>query len=354
MIGERLHRARMASGLSLRALSDQLSISHTAINKFEKNLLIPSSKQIINFSKVLNVRTEYFFRPIDIEIKGIEYRKKSHIPKKILNKITSDVYDQVERWEDLLQLFPQRPILPFSPIKLSHKVTNLDEVEKISENLRHTWELGLNPITDLVEMLESKGILVISSSIDSEQKFDGLTGMVNDKPIIVVSEHWSGDRQRFTLAHELGHLILEESLDESIDEEAACNRFSGAFLLPKVALIEALGEHRSKLDINELHMLKQEFGLSMLGLVFRALNCGIISKALHQSIFKSFSSKGWIRKEPGKQYPLEKTLLFPRLIYRALAEDYLSEAKAAELLSISIRKFRQQSQLEELNEGSYQ
>jgi Zn-dependent peptidase ImmA (M78 family) len=103
-----------------------------------------------------------------------------------------------------------------------------------------------------------------------------------------------------------------------------------------------------------LHRARIASGLSMLGLLFRALNCGIISKALHQSIFKSFSFKGWIKKEPGKQYPLEKTLLFPRLIYRALAEDYLSEAKAAELLSISIRKFRQQSQLEELNEGSYQ
>ncbi len=86
MIGERLHRARKASGLSLRDLGSVIGISHTAVNKYEKDQLMPSSGQLIELSKALGVRAEYFLRPISVEIKGIEYRKRSNAPKALLSK----------------------------------------------------------------------------------------------------------------------------------------------------------------------------------------------------------------------------------------------------------------------------
>ncbi len=355
MIGERLKRARNAAGYSLRDLADVIGVSHTAISKFEKDQLMPASPQLLNIAKALDVRTEYFLRPFPVKLEGIEYRKRSSLKKSELNKITANVYEQAERWEELLRLYPNPPVSDFSlPHEISETVTSSIEIEEISEALRKAWNLGLNPIPDLIDTLESKGLLVISSPVDSNQKFDGLAGHMGNKQIVVVSENWCGDRQRFTLVHELGHLVLKGRLSVDLDEENACNHFAGAFLLPKNAVIDALGEHRKDINVNELYMLKLEFGISMAGIINRAFQCGVISAHLRKSYFIEFSKRGWRKTEPGNPYPSEKTYLFNRLVYRALAEDYIGESKAAELSGYSLPEFRKESKLEQANAGCYQ
>ena len=72
---------------------------------------------------------------------------------------------------------------------------------------------------------------MIVTEIEVGAQFDGLQATVADKPVIVVSKGWPGDRQRFTLAHELGHLLLHGRLTDGLDEERACHRFASAFLL---------------------------------------------------------------------------------------------------------------------------
>ncbi len=351
MIGERLLRARKAAGLALRTVAEQAELSHTTVSKFEKELQKPSSAQLIKLAKILGVRTEYFFRPQTLKIDGIEYRKKSTLPQKSLAKIQADIFDQAERWHELLSLYPQSPIQPFAlPDGLPEHISDSEQIEAVAETVRASWQLGLSCIPELIDTLESQGIMVISSTVDSGQKFDGLAGKINDMPLIVVGANWIGDRQRFTLAHELGHLLLKGRLAESLldDEEKLCNRFAGAFLLPKQTLIEHLGKNRHRLEINELYMLKHEFGLSMQGVLFRALQAGIIAQATFQSIYKLFSIKGWRTREPNQQYPSEQTLLFKQLVFRALAEDYFTESKAAELLGLPVAKFHQQRMLESL------
>ena len=351
MIGERLQRARKGAGLALRALAEQADLSHTTISKFEKELQKPSSAQLIKLAKILGVRTEYFFRLETLKIEGIEYRKKSTLPQKSLDKIQADIFDQAERWHELLNLYPQSPIQPFAlPDGLPEQISDAEQIEALAETVRAQWKLGLNCIPDMIDTLESQGIMVISSTVDSEHKFDGLAGTINAMPLIVVGANWTGDRQRFTLAHELGHLLLKGRLAESLldDEETLCNRFAGAFLLPKQTLIEQLGKNRHRLENEELYLLKHEFGLSMQGVLFRALQTAIITPAIFQSIYKAFSLKRWRTREPKEQYPSEQTILFKQLVYRALAEEYFTESKAAELLGLPVAKFHQQRTLESL------
>ncbi len=354
MIGERIERARNAAGLSLRELGHILGISHTAVRKYEKENLMPSSKQLLQLAKAVGVRTDYFFRPVEVKIEGIEYRKRSNITQKVLKRITSDVYEQAERWEELLGLYPQQPIPDFALLdELPAIVADGEAIESIAEQMRHAWELGLNPISDLIDTLESRGIMVIVSPIDAGKKFDGLAGTIGDKPIVVVSAEWSGDRQRFTLAHELGHLVLHGRLPEGMKEEAACNHFAGAFLLPKSAVLDAFGSHRRAIDLNELSMLKEEFGLSMSSILYRVAQCGVKSDSYRKHMLIFFSQKGWCKNEPGMPYPAEKTWLFLRLVYRAFSEEYIGESKAAELLGKSLRNFRMDSVLEHVNAGTH-
>lgn len=355
MIGERLYRARKATDLSMQALGERCGVSANMIKKYEHNQSMPRSPVLLKLAKALGVRTEYFFRPVTVELSGIEYRKRSSTGTKVLRRIEADVLDQAERWQALANLWPNFPVPNFqNPVMLDQPVDSLEAVDAIAEQVRMAWSLGLNPIHDLIDTLESRGILVIITDVDNDSVFDGLQARVAGKPFVVVSSHASGDRQRFTLAHELGHLILHNQLADGLDEEKACNRFAGAFLLPAGSLREQLGDHRHTLEPRELYLLKHEYGISMGAIAYRAGDLGIISASTLRKLFVLFSRNRWKKQEPGKPYPQEETVLYQQLVYRALGEGLLGEGKAAELLGMPLMTFHQERKLEQQNAAAYQ
>jgi len=347
MFGERLIRARKTAGLSLRALAESVGVSQTAINKYEKGILIPDSTMLMKLAKALEVKAGYFLRPNTLELEKPEYRKKSTLSKKKLQQIEGKILDKIERRLELEALFPKSPVPEFTlPDDLPLTIQSMDDIEEIANTVRHAWDLGLNPIPELVDVLESIGIRVFEINESADSKFDGLAATVNGYRIIVISKAWAGDRQRFTMAHELGHLILEGKLPDDMDEERASDRFAGAFLLPNSALQSELGEHRTRLELRELLLLKQEFGISMAGILYRARNLGIIRESYHKSLIIEFSKRGWRKNEP-EQYPAEEPHHFQQLIFHALAEDYISESKAAELMNMSQAEFYKMRMLED-------
>lgn len=355
MIGQRLYRARKAAGLSLRDLAAQVDLTHAAIKKYEDEQATPTSSTLLKLARALKVRTEYFFRPETVALDGIEYRKRSTLPKKRLDAITHEVIDQIERRIELENLFPASPVKPFAPVKgLPSAITDLSQIEEAAEAVRHAWELGFDPIPDLIDVLETHGIRVFMVDANSDPKFDGLAATVNKMPIVVVGSHWPGDRQRFTLAHELGHLMLAGRLSDDINEEMACNRFAGAFLIPRVSVLQELGEHRSYIEPKELALLKEEFGLSMSGILYRARDLGVVTPAWRDEQARQFRMKGWHVTEPGNPYPAEKAHIFEQLVFHALAEDYIGESKAAELMKMSLTLFQTVRALEGSDVAAHQ
>ena len=341
MFSTRLRRARKAAGLSLRDVGARVGLSHAAIKKYEDGVAMPASDMLLALARALNVRAEYFFRPELVELEGVDYRKRSTLPKKRLDAITHELLDQVERRLELENLFPTPPIQAFSPVAgLPAEVAALEDIERVADRVRAAWKLGLDPIPDLIDLLEAHGVRVFMVDAEAGHKFDGLAARVGGVPIVVVGRHWPGDRQRFTLAHELGHLVLNGRLAAALAEEAACNRFAGAFLFPAASVVQKLGKHRNAVELQELALLKEEFGLSMSGILFRLRDLGIVSPAYREAQAKLFSMKGWHVREPGAMYRTEKAHLFEQLVYHALAEDYIGEAKAAELLNLSLDAFR--------------
>ena len=340
MIGERIQQARKASGLSLRALADKAGVSAMAISKYENNQSTPSSGVMLALAKALGVRTEYFFRHMSVELQAVEYRKHSRLNKKILSQIEGDVLEQVERFLELEDILPVSPIEPFVlPSGLPAKISDFDEIEHVANTVREAWKLGQNPILDLTGTLEERGIKVFQTLALHDGKFDGLACRVNGAPIIVVGAHWPGDRQRFTLAHELGHLVLEGRVEDELIEKAT-NRFAGAFLAPASEVIKELGHRRSWFEPRELCVLKKAYGLSMGGWLHRAQDLSIISDAAYLEMIKLFRKQGWHKQEPCDEYPREIPQVFTQLVFHALAEELISESKAAELMGLSLMEFR--------------
>jgi Zn-dependent peptidase ImmA (M78 family)/transcriptional regulator with XRE-family HTH domain len=349
MFSERLGRARKAAGLSMKDLAERVGISANAVKKYEHGTAMPSSGNLLKLAKALNVRTEYFFRPAKVLIEGIEYRKRASTSQKLLDRINGDVLDQAERWQELLNIYPDsvEPIPKFTlPSELPTLISSAHEVEAVAVQMRQLWDLGLNPIHDMIDTLEAKGVMIITTSVETDKKFDGLAGRIGNTPVVVISTSQSGDRQRFTLAHELGHLVLRNRLADNLDEEKMCDVFAGEFLLPKQSLMEHLGKQRSNLEPRELFMLKHEYGISMMAILYRAGQCRIISEATQRNMYMQFSKKGWRTQEPGTPYPAETTYLLKQLVYRALGEQYIGESKAAELLGMSVSSFHKERKLE--------
>ncbi|MEZ4268726.1 MAG: XRE family transcriptional regulator [Myxococcota bacterium] len=347
MIGERIKRARTASGLSQRALAERAELSAMAISKFERDELTPTSETLLRLAKALDTRVEFFFRPDSPALERTEYRKRSSLGKKQLARVEADVVERVERFLEVIALFPQPPVEAFAvPRAVPARVETLDAIEQVAEAVRGAWGLGLDSIEHLAETLETHGVLVVSTAADGDQKFDGLAATVAGYPLIVVGAQWPGDRQRFTMAHELGHLTLAGRLGEALDEEKACNRFAGAFLAPRAAVLSELAGQRSYISPGELAALKKKYGLSMLAWVFRACDVGRMSRAAATDMFRTFSRRGWRKREPGEPVPPEVPKLFERLVLHALAEDMISASKGAELLGVALGELRDRIELE--------
>ncbi|HEY5566295.1 MAG TPA: XRE family transcriptional regulator [Gammaproteobacteria bacterium] len=348
MIGDRIKRARLAAGLSLRALAAECGVSAMAVSKYERGEITPSSDVLGALADALGVRLEYFFRDHEVELQEVEYRKHPDLPEKTKKRILANVRDQLERWLALEDFIPTRWATQFRvPGGLPEKARSLDDVEQFAEAVRSAWHLGHGAIPDLTDTFELHGIKVFAMPFDGARKFDGLSAVANGKPIIVIEgKETPGDRQRFTLAHELGHLALKGRLARGLDEEKACHRFAGAFLVPKEIVYKMLGKDRSWLEPRELQLLKQEWGLSMAGWMLRARDLGVLKRAKATELWRYFVANGWDQREPDPQYKAEESRGFEQLVYRALAEDLIGEAKAAELLRLPLFEFVAQRTME--------
>ena len=108
------------------------------------------------------------------------------------------------------------------------------------------------------------------------------------------------------------------------------------------ALRMEIGRRRTSIGWSELFSLKRLFGVSVQALVGRCRDLGIINEALFKRLSGDMSKLGWRRppyREP-QPIPREEPTRFERLCFRAMAEDVVTEAKAAELLGTSVVHLR--------------
>jgi len=326
-IGVRIKSARINAGLSQEELGNKLGVTKMAISKYENGTVTPNSAVLIALAKALEVRIEYFFRSNEIRLSKPVYRARKALLPKDETKILGKTADWLERYLDVEQITgSERPL--DLPDPKSCRVSSLDQIEEVAVRVREEWNLDLNPIENVMDVLEQHGIKV--GVIAAPVKFDALTMKYNDDhPLIIVNKTFPGDRQRLSLAHELGHLVL--NLDEGIDEEEAAFRFAGAFLIPKETAIRELGPKRRMLDFRELYVLKHKYGMSMGALIYRARILKIISEAAADRHWIEMRSRKWHLKEPGEQVEPEVPTHFELLLLRAFAEHKISQSRFDEL-----------------------
>lgn len=341
MIGTRLKLARASVGLSLRELAERMGnvVTAQAIGKYERNEDMPGSRALMALATALGVSESYLLSDDELALEGVDFRKKRSAKDEAT--IEAQTVQLLERYlavEDLLGLRSVEWEQPRSAPWLVHDVR---DAEDAARSIREEWGLGHDPVPKLAELLEERGIKVLSIDLDD---IDGLAARVLRKGrdaarVIVVRKNIWAERKRFTLAHELGHMVMTPGAD--IDEELAAHRFAGAFLMPADVVRAEVGAQRSAISIGELVALKQRFGVSVQAIAFRCRDLGIIDKKAFSDLFREFTKRGWRKEpfaEPARIDPgYEEPKRFERLCYRALAEGVIGESRAAEMLGLTLK-----------------
>ena len=334
MIHDRIRRARVLKGLTLDAVAQRLGdISRQALSKFEKGENTPNSTRLLQLSRALGVSPEYFFRPDEVELAPLEFRKLAKMPKRQLEQVTERISEHLERYIALESCFDAADIRAASTPAQQLFVSTFSEAEAAAAELRGRWAIGEAPISNLTELLEEHGIKV--ALLDGPTDFDGACASTRDGEhvLIVLNASKAGERMRFTAAHELGHWVMKFPAEMSErDTERCCHRFAGAFLYPASAVMTDFGGHqRSRVHPRELQIAKQHYGLSMQAVLHRLKDLNLLSDAGHRSSSIQFRMNGWHKDEPAPLYA-EKPQRFESLVFWGLAEDLFSKSRAAEFL----------------------
>jgi Zn-dependent peptidase ImmA (M78 family) len=346
MFGERLKIARARAGLSLYDLKEHIDnlVSAQAIGKYERGEMMPSSRVLIALADALGVSERYLVSQNEIRLERVEFRHKKIASRREAAQVEAAALDLLERYLEIEQLLQVASVEWNHPREGRQPVSSPADAELAAAKLRQHWNLGADSIAvpGLAEFLEEQGIKVVV--LDMPGKFSGLTCWVRRKdaeavPVIVINNRYNGERQRFTLSHELGHLVMEAQ-PRAVDEECAADRFAGAFLMPPDTIRAEVGNHRKSISLGELFALKVLFGAGVAAIVNRLKDLGIIGAGLYRELCSGFAKAGWLEPPYGEPSPLpkEEPQRFRRLCFRALAEETVSEAKAAELLDLSVRE----------------
>jgi Zn-dependent peptidase ImmA (M78 family)/DNA-binding XRE family transcriptional regulator len=285
--------AREYRGLSQTELAERVpGLSQSNLSKFEKGIDKLSSETVSKILGFLNFPDSWLEQTIGNLPTSAHYRKRTTI--RLIGFIADQMSKAIE-WPDYFMLDFESD-------------SNL-RPEQIAESLRDFFGIPPNaPVREICNLLESHGIIIVEYR--GHAKFDGVSFMSdNGNPIIVINKEFSNDRKRYTIAHELGHLVLHQgTLVSNMEKENEANQFASEFLMPGEIIRHSLKDLR----LSRLGELKRYWLTSMQSLVRRAYDLDCINSDRYQYLNIELSRNGGKKKEP-IEVPLDR----PRLFFEA-------------------------------------
>ena len=338
-IGNNLKRARLIKNLSLREVAQRLNVSPTAVSKYENGIIIPDSKRLIEFANLYEVKVRTLLQSKELpKMNFNSFRKKKRLIGKRLEILKSIILNKVRDYLEVLNLNQ------YIPIKLvKFKCNSVEDAEAIARKYREIINFSvIQPISNLISVLENLGIMIIQiADVNNYIKdFDGLSEVVNNVPFIVLLNNIKdGARQRFTIAHELGHLVMDVS--DNLDAEKMCHRFASAFLMPKESIINEFGSFRKNISLFELKAFKEEYRVSYAAIIYRLKDLNIISEYLYKKLSIEISTI--ITKNDPEPIEVEYSNQFKKLVYQLDSKNIISLNKACELLGVSAYEYNSEN-----------
>lgn len=332
---ERLTQARKLRGFSMADLALKSDLTRQSISLFEKrvNGITPSAETLIALSKTLNVGITFFTLPL----RKSEYEHKANSAynfrslksrlltgnrekAKVCLHLLAGMVDFFEEYVELSNQLPKLEVPHFTDL-------TDDEIEKFATATRRQWGLSDGAIPDLTKLLENKGVVI--AYLDFANGVDGVSAWIDNKPLVILGNKAYAVRSRASLAHELGHLILHQTVTnedlgkkEFLDKiEAQAWHFAGCFLMPQ----STISNEVYSTNIENLILVKQRWLVSIAMILQRVLKIGLISEHQFIRARQKLISLSYLKKEPlDDKIPHEESRLFNK-IAAFLDENNLSK-----------------------------
>lgn len=282
--------------LNQEELANSAGVSQSHIAKIEAGIKSEIDDAVGDrIAQALRFPREFFEREevlLGFGSSSYFYRKKATIPALERKRIQSIV--------NLLRL-AVKGLLPFVEVQPKRALPEWDiedhgySASNVAKALRSYWHLPDGPIKNLTALVESAGVVILPcdfgiKSIDATSL--RIAGM---PPLVFMNTAVPGDRWRFTLAHELAHLVMHREPHAQMEEEA--DAFAGEFLVPVEELKPQLVRF-PKLQVRDLIPLKRLWRVSIQALIFRAFEAEAISEAQKRGLFVRMSQLNMRQVEP--------------------------------------------------------
>lgn len=302
--GDRIKQIRELRGLTQTQLAEKIGVNQSTIAQIERGQIAPGDEVFQKIVLQTGFPVAFFKQPTstDFPLGSLLFRARSSISLKERYEALQYarvIFEITEKMESHITRIPLRlPRLDDDPASAAINTRSL---------------LGLpvdSPVENVTSLLEKNGILVMSlpKELKKRDAFSAWVGRESFRPIIVIcNKGVSGDRLRFNLAHELGHLVIHQAIIGDIskmDKEA--HSFAAEFLMPKKSMIE---EFIRPITLPNLITMKKRWKVSVQALIKRARELEIITVRQYKYLMQLLSAQGWKTQEP-VDIPIEK----PRLI----------------------------------------
>lgn len=286
--GELLTALRLSRGLTQVELAALVGISQAALSKVE------SGEARFDLETWRKVADELMvplsaFRAAESSAAParIFHRKQRSTPKSALNKVAAELSLVRLRVRDLIGEQP-------TSLRRHDLEGGYNTPQEIARRVRDELGLGREPVGNLVAILERAGVLVLRWPLESIQ-VDAIASWQDDAvPVILIGDHVPADRQRFTVAHELGHAVMHET-EAGKDQEAEADAFAAEFLAPESEIAK---EWPSDVSLDALLLIKRRWGISLSALIRRGKDIGRLTEQEYRQWNIHLSTTGMHRREP--------------------------------------------------------
>lgn len=324
--------AREARCLGQGELAKQLSISQGALSKIEGGVAKPTTEVFAKLSEKLNLPASFFQQSGGVHGTGTEafhqmYRRRQALPARDFRRVEAQVNIVRMHLEKMLRSVDWHPGIEMP----KWGVENFDgSAAKAAIALRAAWNMPAGPVDNVTQLIEDAGGIVImfnfgTKLVDATSfRYPGLP------PLFFVNKGLTGDRMRFTLAHELGHMVLHSIPVDSMEDEA--DQFAAEFLMPARDIAQSL----NRFDLPRAALLKPSWKVSMGSLLYRAKTLGKITDNQSRHLWIKMGAAGWRTREPvDLDIPIEQPRFHQQLVELHLKTLGYSEREFADLLCSS-------------------
>ena len=283
--------AREARGITQMELADLVGINRSNISRFEQEFCGFSDEVVIKLIKALHFPEHFFLQNEEILPPAL-YRKRDQVPAKTLTYVEANINILRLNLQKLIETMKlEAPKLPAFP------VSEVGSPEDAAIKLRKLWKFPKGAIENLTEILEQNGIITVPVDFKTD-RIDSRSILIDNKyPVIFYNKSLLGDRLRFSLSYELGHLVMHSRQmflsTEEVGHEA--NIFAAEFLMPEK---DIKGEFKEGLTLDILAKLKKEWKVSMQALLYRASDLDLLTDNQKRYIIGQFNALKIRRREP--------------------------------------------------------